>query len=124
MVRLMSAAAICLLLIVRMVAPAAGAAAQERVAVQVRPAFAQAPATVRIDVMVEPDEHNRALLIGLDSGEYYRSSAIALEGAGAARFYSVQYAAVPAGAYQVQVEVHTATGDARGEAHGAVTVMP
>jgi hypothetical protein len=120
MIRLMSAAAMCLLLIVRMIA----APAQERIVLRVRPAFAQAPATLRIEVMVEPDEHNRALLIGVDSGEYLRSSAIPLEGADAARFHSVVYASVPAGAYQVQVELRTAEGAERAAAHATVQVMP
>jgi hypothetical protein len=119
MVKRMTVAGICLLLIVQ--APARAAA---RVVLRVTPSYAQAPATVRIEVTVEPDEQNRALLIGLDSGEYYRSSSIALEGADAARFYTVHYSSVPAGAYQVQVEVQTTRGGARADAFATVQVMP
>jgi hypothetical protein len=70
---------------------------------RVWPLRALAPATVRIEVLIEADAANRALHIVVDSGEHYRSSTIALEGARAARFHFVQYRAMPAGQYGVEV---------------------
>ena len=78
-----------------------------RAALQARvwPAVAFAPATVRIEVLIETDGDNRALRIVADSGEHLRSSTIQLDGVRAARFYSVVYRGMPAGHYEVQVEL-------------------
>ena len=70
---------------------------------RVWPLRALAPAAVRIEVLIEANDANRALQIVVDSGEHYRSSMISLEGARAARFHSVQYRAMPAGQYGVEV---------------------
>ena len=84
--------------------------AQDALRIHVWPTIAQAPATVRIEVLLEPDERNRWLEIVVDSGGYYRSSMIELDGSGAARFHSVQYRSMPAGTYDVQVTVRGAGG--------------
>src|SRR5688572_31884541 len=110
MARLTNAIAICLLLTLPFAAAPSGAQEQEPMMVRVTPAFARSPATLRIEVLVAPDEENRALLIGLDSADYYRSSSIALAGADAARFHSVVYASVPEGVYRVYVQLQTAQG--------------
>ena len=60
---------------------------------------------MRIEVLIETDGDNRALRIVADSGEHLRSSTIPLEGARAARFHSVVYRAMPAGHYEIQVEL-------------------
>jgi hypothetical protein len=122
--RMRKAAAIGLLLVLQIAPAPAGVPARERIVLRVRPAFAQAPATLWIEVMVEADERNRSLVIAVDSGEYYRSTAIALEGAQAPRFHSVQYASVPAGVYAVRAELFTVKGEAGGEAQVAVKVLP
>jgi hypothetical protein len=70
---------------------------------RVWPIRALAPASVRIEVLIEANDANRALQIVVESGEHYRSSTIPLEGARAARFHSVLYRSMPAGMYEVEV---------------------
>src|SRR5688572_13352871 len=72
---------------------------------RVWPTVAFAPATVRIEVLIEAADDNRALRIVVDSGEHLRSSTIVLEGARAPRFHSVTYRSMPAGHYEIQVEL-------------------
>jgi hypothetical protein len=84
--------------------------ADSRLRLHVYPTISQAPAVVRIEVLLERDEKNRVLEIIVDSSVYYRSSVIELDGAGAARFHSVQYRSMPAGTYDVQVIVRGAGG--------------
>src|SRR5687767_3464177 len=89
-------------LVLALAASASGLAKeQQRLRAQVHPSFAQAPALVRIQAMVEPADDNRALEIVADSGGYYRSSMIELSGATAARTYIVEFRGVPEGVYQV-----------------------
>jgi hypothetical protein len=80
---------------------------------RVRPAVAFAPATVRIEVLIETNDDNRVLQIVADSGEYLRSSVIPLEGAKAARFHSITYRGMPAGRYEVQVSLLAPNGTVR-----------
>ena len=86
-----------------------------RVALQARvwPSVAIAPATVRIEVLLEANDDNRVLRIVADSGEYLRSSTIGLAGARAARFHTVTYRSMPAGDYEIQVELLDETGVVR-----------
>jgi hypothetical protein len=97
-------------------------AEQSRLRMNVWPTIAQAPAVVRIEVLLEPDDKNRSLEIVVESGEYYRSSTIELDGAGAARFHSVQYRAMPAGTYDVRVLVRGAGGATLAAEHRWVDV--
>lgn len=64
------------------------------------------PATVRLRIRVEPDKANRALAVGIDSGEFGRSSAFTLEGERAQRTVWIEYRDVPAGEYVVRAEVY------------------
>jgi hypothetical protein len=86
-----------------------------RAALQARvwPAVALAPATVRIEVLIEKHDDNRTLRIVADSGEYLRSSTILLEGSRAPRFHSVMYRSMPAGHYDIQVELFDQTNTVR-----------
>jgi hypothetical protein len=79
------------------------APAAERVRALIWPAVASAPASVRVEVLIEAHEDNRALEVIVDSGDYYRSSLIPLEGARGSRYHAVHYRSLPAGAYEVQV---------------------
>ena len=55
--------------------------AGERVSMRVTPVHAFEPATVRVTAVVERDAENGAMEIVADSGAFYRSSLIPLEGA-------------------------------------------
>jgi hypothetical protein len=87
------------------------------------PAFSRAPAVLRIEMLVSPDEENRALEIVVESGDYLRSSFIALEGADAARFHVVFYRSVPAGSYTVQVGLRGRSGTLRAMEHQFLEVI-
>ena len=80
---------------------------------QVRPAVGKAPAEVRIEVWIASHSLNRTLEIEVGSDDFYRSSAIALDGAQAAHSFSVEYRSIPAGEYEVMVRLLAAKGDVR-----------
>jgi len=105
-------------------ASAAAPAGSEKLQSRVWPAFTQAPASVRIEALVEPNADNRELEIVVDSGDYYRSSIIALDGADAPRFFSVQYRSMPAGVYEVQVGLRGPSGALIALEHHWLDVTP
>jgi hypothetical protein len=57
-----------------------GLGAGERLTMVVTPSKSMAPATIRVRVGVEPAADNRVLNVIADSGAYYRSSEIQLDG--------------------------------------------
>jgi hypothetical protein len=80
-----------------------GGAAEERLRIDVYPRFTGAPAAVRVRATVARDDKNRALVIVADSGNYYRSSLIHLDGADAATVNEMMLKNMPAGRYAVTV---------------------
>lgn len=89
---------------------------------KVYPRYTKAPATMRIEVSVEPAAGNRTLEFVIDSPGYYRSSTIALGGERAPRLHAVQFRSIPAGAYHVRVSLTGAGGGVRAILHDQVTV--
>jgi hypothetical protein len=89
---------------------------------KVSPRQTRAPATMRIEVSVEPARDNRSLEFVIDSPLYYRSSTIELGGEHTPRVHSVQFRSVPAGAYHVRVALTSAGGAVRAILHDQVTV--
>ena len=67
----------------------------------VSPMQSFAPTTLTIRVHVQPDDANRALDVVADSGTYYRSSRIPLDGAEAPNTISFQMRNMPGGEYEV-----------------------
>ncbi len=98
------------------------AQARSAVEVTVRPAVTSAPGNVNIVARVEPDEENRALVIEADSGDFYRSSYVQLDGKDAARTYPLALTGIPAGEYTITVELLGSTG-VRATGHGVVSVI-
>ncbi|MBI4263469.1 MAG: hypothetical protein HY657_03755 [Acidobacteria bacterium] len=84
--------------------------AEKAVVVRVSPLVAAAPATVRITVTVEPNERNRALVIESDSGDYYRSSQVQLEGDRSPRTHMLVFRGLPPGEHRVSAVVHGTNG--------------
>ena len=64
--------------------------------------FSVEPATVVLDIVVERHAANRGMQVSVDSGEYYRSSLVQLDGEGAPRITRIQYANLPAGLYEIR----------------------
>lgn len=79
------------------------AAAAPALRMTVSPRFGPSPTEVRVQAIIEPARENDALKVVIDSGTYYRSSAIALEGASAPRVHVATFRSVPAGEHEVSV---------------------
>jgi hypothetical protein len=80
-------------------------AAAEVVELRVPGRFFNAPATVTVVVVVEPDAANRSLRVEMDSDRMFRASVRALEGASAKRVHEIAFKEMPQGHYTVQAEV-------------------
>lgn len=78
--------------------------------IKVTPQISSAPASVRILAMVKPDAANRALEIVADSGQFYRSSLVGLDGANAAEITETTFKNLPGGEYEVTVTLVGADG--------------
>jgi hypothetical protein len=72
--------------------------------------FALAPADVRAAISVPRNADNRTLLVTLDSGAYFRSSEVTLDGNRAPVQHPFAWRSLPAGSYVLRVEVIGASG--------------
>src|SRR5262245_11970809 len=79
------------------------AAADGRLRIEVSPRISQAPAEVRIRAIVSPSAENRGLRIVADSGDFFRSSYLTLDGADAAPITETSFKNLPGGEYEVTV---------------------
>jgi hypothetical protein len=91
---------------------------------RVWPPVTVAPATVRIEILIEANDDNRALEIAVDSDVYYRSSTIVLEGPRAARFHAVHYRGIPEGVYDLTVRLLGSSAAVRAVQHQRFIVAP
>ena len=89
-----------------------GQAADNRLRIEVSPRISQAPAEVRIRAIVAPNADNRGLRVIADSGEFFRSSYLTLEGADAAQITETSFKNLPGGQYEVSVTLVDAQGHA------------
>lgn len=87
-----------------------GHATEDRLRIQVSPRMSIAPAMVRVRAIVTPDAANRALQIVAESGAYYRSSLVPLDGANAAAITEMTFKNLPGGDYDVTVVLVDADG--------------
>jgi hypothetical protein len=101
----------------------APAGAGDTLAMHVSPSMAYEPATLAIRLSIEPDSNNRILLVVADSGDFYRSSEIQLDGERAPRTNAIWYRSVPAGDYAVQGVLIGADGRTRATVRHAVTII-
>jgi hypothetical protein len=85
----------------------------ERLTMAVSPAQSFAPTTLTIRVHVKPDAENRALEIVAESGDYYRSSRIPLDGYEAPRTIVVELRSLPGGDYEVRGALVDGSGRSR-----------
>jgi hypothetical protein len=79
--------------------------AKELVEIKMRGYYFAAPATVPMIVAVEPAARNRMLVVEADGDDYFRSSAIELEGENEKRLHSVEFKSLPAGSYEIRARV-------------------
>jgi hypothetical protein len=90
---------------------------------RVSPAVSMEPALLRIHYRVEPNAANRRILITVESGDFYRSSEIQLEGDTAPLSSMVEYRNVPAGVYEISAVLAGSDGRQRAVAHRSLTVI-
>jgi hypothetical protein len=89
---------------------ASGDATENRLRIEVSPRVGMAPAAVTIRAYVTPDAANRALQVVADSGSFYRSSMVPLDGANAALITEAIFKDLPGGEYEVSVALVGANG--------------
>jgi hypothetical protein len=88
----------------------AGATASSRFTLSVSPGVSLAPANILVRARIAPDPDNRLLEIAADSGLFFRSSMVTLEGESAPSITEVAFKGLPGGEYQVSVALHGSRG--------------
>ena len=76
--------------------------AGEAISITVRPAVTPVNGNAQLKVLVERNEMNRALIWEVDGPNYYRSSAMELDGASSPRSYFFVVRDLPAGEFEVR----------------------
>jgi hypothetical protein len=99
------------------------AGAKQRLSMEVSPAMSFAPANLVIQTRLEPDADNRAMEVIAESEDFYRSSAIQLDGDRAPRTARIEFRSLPPGEYQVTAVVVGSDGQRRAVARSQVNVM-
>ena len=84
--------------------------ANEKLSLRVSPNVSAAPSTVIVRATVAKDAGNRWLHIEADSGSFYRSSAIELDGDRAPRVTEIRLNNLPSGEYTVAAVLRNALG--------------
>ena len=97
--------------------------ANEPLTMAVSPVQSFAPTNLTIRIHVEPDAANRALEVVAESGEYYRSSRIQLDGAEAPHTISLEMRNIPGGDYDVRGALIDGAGRERAAARRQVIVL-
>jgi hypothetical protein len=97
--------------------------ASERLTIAVSPLQSFAPTTLKVRIHVTPDADNRALEITAESGDYFRSSRIPLDGKEAPRTIAVELRRLPGGDYQVRGTLIDNAGRPRASVRQQVIVL-
>ena len=97
-------------ILVAMAAPL-GAGSPERLSMRVSPAVAFAPADLFVRTTIEANEQNRTIEIIAESGDFYRSSEVSLDGEKAPRTTQFEFRSLPGGAYTVVPMLKGAGGE-------------
>ena len=96
---------------------------KESVSIRVSPTISFAPADLIVRTRIEPDANNRAMEIVADSEDFYRSSAIQLEGDRAPKTIRFEFRSLPPGEYEVSAVLIGADGEHRALARTHVHVI-
>jgi hypothetical protein len=97
--------------------------AGERLTIAVSPLQSFAPTNLIVRIHVAPDADNRALEVTAESGEYFRSSLIPLDGKEAPRTVAVELRGLPGGDYQVRGTLVDNAGRPRASVSQQVIVL-
>src|SRR5262245_40909723 len=82
----------------------------QRLALQVSPIVALAPANVTVRATIEADPDNRLLEITVESPAFYRSSQVQLDGKNGPRLNVFELRDIPTGLYEVRAKLVGAQG--------------
>ena len=99
------------------------AGAEAPLTIRVSPLKSFAPANLVVRTRVEPDARNRAIEVVAESGEFFRSSVIEVEGDRAAKTRTFEFRSLPPGDYEVMVAVLGIDGKIRARARTHVNVI-
>lgn len=86
-------------------------AATEKLSLRVTPNVSSAPSNVIVKATVAKSAENRWLHIAADSGTFYRSSAIQLDGDKAPAVTEIRFSNLPSGEYSVSAVLRTSVGE-------------
>ena len=89
------------------------AGAGEKISLKASPEISFAPAHLIVRTAIEPNPDNRALVIVIDSPDFYRSSLIQLEGDQAPRTSVFEFRGVPGGNYEISARLLGQSGESR-----------
>jgi hypothetical protein len=85
--------------------------ATEKLSLRVTPNVSNAPSNVTVKATIAKDSANRWLTVEADSGSFYRSSAIQLDGDKAPVVTEIRLSNLPGGEYAVSAVLRTNTGE-------------
>lgn len=88
----------------------AATGAREKLTLRVTPNVSSAPSTVIARAYVEPNADNRRLRVEADSGSFYRSSEVQLDGDKAPMLTEFRLRSLPSGEYTVMATLIDAMG--------------
>lgn len=91
---------------------------------KVTPAQSFAPAILRVRVRMVPSADNRWLEVVADSGSFYRSSLMQLDGDRAPQTMSVEFRGIPGGAYEIHGILSDGGGHERAHVCELANVIP
>lgn len=89
----------------------ASTGASDKLTLRVTPNVSSAPSTVTVRAYVEPNANNRVLRIEADSGSFFRSSEIQLDGDKAPTLTEFRFPSLPSGEYTVSAQLTDNAGD-------------
>jgi hypothetical protein len=102
--------------------PLVGAKTGERLTMRVSPVVAFAPAYLVVQTRIEASDQNRSIEIIAESGEFYRSSEMPLNGDQAPRSSRFEFRGLPGGRYTVAA-VLKGTSEVLALAHQEINVV-
>lgn len=103
--KFLSSALIALACSTLLAQPATVQAANDELTVRLPSFLMRSASLLRAQVWIPRDQDNRVLRITLDSGTFYRSSDVPLEGERAPQSHTLVWHALPPGAYEVTIEL-------------------
>jgi hypothetical protein len=96
--------------ILALLAAPLGAGTPDRLTMRVTPPVAVAPANLYVRTTIAPDAQNRSIEIIAESGGFYRTSEVVLDGDNAPRTSEFEFRGLPGGTYTVAAVLKGANG--------------